>query len=140
VFDGDAILRGKYMSKAKFFSALENGFGSATWCFGWDSHDQLFDNVKYTGWHTAIPGCPGARHPLDLPRPADGRRRDAAVPRRVHRQGRGDLPARHAPPGDRPRGKDGLRRLFSALEFEFFMFDETPESIRQKNYKGPDSR
>ena len=27
VFDGDAILRGKYMSKAKFFSALENGFG-----------------------------------------------------------------------------------------------------------------
>ena len=27
VFDGDAILRGKYISKAKFFSALEGGFG-----------------------------------------------------------------------------------------------------------------
>jgi glutamine synthetase len=25
--------------------------------------------------------------------------------------------------------------VYSALEFEFFMFDETPESIRQKNYK-----
>jgi glutamine synthetase len=24
---------------------------------------------------------------------------------------------------------------YSALEFEFFMFDETPESVRQKNYK-----
>ena len=24
---------------------------------------------------------------------------------------------------------------YSALEFEYFMFDETPESIREKNYK-----
>ena len=55
VFDGDAILRGKYMSKAKFFSALENGFGFCDVVLGWDSNDQLFDNVKYTGWHTAYP-------------------------------------------------------------------------------------
>ena len=27
VFDVDGILRGKYISKAKFFSALDNGFG-----------------------------------------------------------------------------------------------------------------
>jgi glutamine synthetase len=55
VFDGDAILRGKYMSKAKFFSALEGGFGFCDVVLGWDSNDQLFDNVKYTGWHTAYP-------------------------------------------------------------------------------------
>src|ERR1044072_925995 len=58
VFDGDAILRGKYMSKAKFLSALENGFGFCDVVLGWDSHDQLFDNVKYTGWHTAYPDAP----------------------------------------------------------------------------------
>ena len=22
---------------------------------GWDAHDQLYDNVAYTGWHTAYP-------------------------------------------------------------------------------------
>ncbi|MFV1983020.1 MAG: glutamine synthetase, partial [Thiohalomonadales bacterium] len=27
IFDTDGILRGKYLSKDKFFSALDNGFG-----------------------------------------------------------------------------------------------------------------
>jgi glutamine synthetase len=35
VFDADGILRGKYMSRAKFFSSLENKTvsDSATWCW-----------------------------------------------------------------------------------------------------------
>ena len=49
VFDIDGILRGKYMSKDKFFSALENGFGFCDVVLGWDSKDQLYDNVTYTG-------------------------------------------------------------------------------------------
>ena len=44
------------MSKAKFLSALENGFGFVRRRAGrGTSNDQLFDNVKYTGWHTAYP-------------------------------------------------------------------------------------
>src|SRR5690349_7304534 len=55
VFDIDGVLRGKYISKAKFLSALESGFGFCDVVLGWDSNDQLYDNTKFTGWHTAYP-------------------------------------------------------------------------------------
>ncbi|MGH8311088.1 MAG: glutamine synthetase, partial [Steroidobacteraceae bacterium] len=45
VFDVDGILRGKYLSQAKFLSALEKGFGFCDVVLGWDSNDQLYDNV-----------------------------------------------------------------------------------------------
>ena len=54
-FDIDGILRGKYMSRAKFESSLESGFGFCDVVLGWDSKDQLYDNVRYTGWHTGYP-------------------------------------------------------------------------------------
>jgi len=55
VFDMDGILRGKYISRDKFESALKSGFGFCDVVLGWDSNDQLYDNVQYTGWHTAYP-------------------------------------------------------------------------------------
>ena len=55
VFDIDGIFRGKYMAKNKFFSALEKGFGFCDVVLGWDCDDQLYDNVKLTGWHTGYP-------------------------------------------------------------------------------------
>src|SRR5882724_13019417 len=55
VFDIDGILRGKYMSREKFFSSLEKGFGFCDVVLGWDSNDQLYDNTEFTGWHTAYP-------------------------------------------------------------------------------------
>src|SRR5215208_3129460 len=58
VFDIDGILRGKYMSRAKFISALEHGYGFCDVVLGWDCQDQLYDNVKYTGWHTGYPDAP----------------------------------------------------------------------------------
>src|SRR5215213_11665509 len=58
VFDNDGIMRGKYMGRDKFFSALDKGFGFCDVVLGWDSNDQLYDNVKYTGWHTAYPDAP----------------------------------------------------------------------------------
>ena len=58
VTDIDGVLRGKYVNRAKFLSALEKGFGFCDVVVGWDSNDQLYDNVKYTGWHTAYPDAP----------------------------------------------------------------------------------
>ena len=55
VFDIDGILRGKYMARDKFFSALDKGFGFCDVIVGWDSHDQLYDNVTVTGWHRGYP-------------------------------------------------------------------------------------
>jgi glutamine synthetase len=100
---------------------------------GWDSNDQLYDNVTYTGWHTAYP--------------------DAAV--RIVPETCRDLPSEpgglfflceFAPPAETicPRGT--LRRVLeragrlgfdikAGFEYEFFVFEETPHSIREKRYR-----
>ncbi|MCD8535154.1 MAG: glutamine synthetase, partial [Verrucomicrobia bacterium] len=44
VFDMDGILRGKYMARDKFLSALDQGFGFCDVVLGWDSNDQLYEN------------------------------------------------------------------------------------------------
>jgi glutamine synthetase len=133
VHDVDGILRGKYLHRDKFFSALDGGFGFCDVVLGWDSNDQLYDNVTYTGWHTAYP--------------------DAAV--RIVPETCRDLPSEpgglfflceFAPPAETicPRGT--LRRVLeragrlgfdikAGFEYEFFVFEETPRSIREKRYR-----
>ena len=133
VFDIDGILRGKYMSKAKFFSALEHGFGFCDVVLGWDSRDQLYDNVEYTGWHTGYPDAPTRIIPdscRDLP----------FEDNQLFFLAEFDQQAEQLC----PRGL--LRRViaqakemgFSALgslEYEFFVFNETRDSVREKNYQ-----
>ena len=58
VFDIDGVMRGKYMSRAKFLSALKKGFGFCDVVLGWDINDQLYDNCAYTGWHSGFPDAP----------------------------------------------------------------------------------
>ncbi len=52
IVDIDGVLRGKFMSKDKFISALNSNFGFCSVVFGWDMVDDDYDNVKVTGWHT----------------------------------------------------------------------------------------
>lgn len=40
--DCDGQLRGKVMSKEKFLSIIDSGFGMSSAIFGWDMHDMLF--------------------------------------------------------------------------------------------------
>lgn len=133
VFDVDGIMRGKYMSREKFLSALKSGFGFCDVVLGWDSNDQLYDNVKYTGWHTAYPDAPVRLVP-------DTCRELPLEPSTVLFLGEFAQKAE----GVCPRGT--LRRVLkraadmgysvmSAAEFEFFVFDETPFSVREKHYK-----
>jgi glutamine synthetase len=85
------------MSKAKFFSALDGGFGFCDVVLGWDSNDQLFDNVKYTGWHTAYPDA-WVRVVPETCREIPFEDNTLFFPVRVRKQGRGDLsPRRPAP-------------------------------------------
>ncbi|KAI6248960.1 Type-1 glutamine synthetase 2 [Erysiphe necator] len=44
--DVDGILRGKLISKEKFLSVAENGFGFCSVIFGWDMHDQVYSSVS----------------------------------------------------------------------------------------------
>ncbi|MDB5033861.1 MAG: glutamine synthetase [Chlorobi bacterium] len=133
VFDVDGVLRGKYVSREKFNSALDGGFGFCDVVLGWDVNDKLYDNVTYTGWHTAYPDAPIRIIPescRELP----------------FEEGMLFFLCEFAPPADAlcPRGI--LRRVieraralgfepYAACEYEFFMFDETPESVREKGYR-----
>lgn len=133
VFDIDGILRGKHVSAAKFSSALDKGLGFCDVVLGWDSDDQLYDNVRFTGWHT---GFPDARVRI-LPETA----------RLLPYEDEGLLfLCEFAEPADRlcPRGL--LRRAvekarsmgfepWSSLEYEFFVFQETPDSVREKGFR-----
>ena len=55
VTDIDGILRGKYLHKDKFMSAMQGGFGFCDVVFGWDMMDVTYDNTTLTGWHKGFP-------------------------------------------------------------------------------------
>src|SRR3546814_4289972 len=48
-------MRGKYLRKDKFLSSLKSGLAFCDVVMGWDSNDAMYDNVQFTGWHTAYP-------------------------------------------------------------------------------------
>ncbi len=132
VFDIDGILRGKYISRDKFFSALDNGFGFCNVVLGWDSADQLYDNVAYTGWHT---GYPDAEVRI-LP----GTCRDIPFePNMLFFLVEFTDDAAPCPRGVLRRVLDKARRMgfeaYAGFEFEYFVFDETPDSVRAKHYR-----
>ncbi len=133
VFDTDGILRGKYMSRDKFLSALDGGFSFCDVVLGWDSDDQLYDNVKITGWHTGYPDAAVRLLPetcRELPFEEDSLLflaefigpHEAVCPRGTLRR----VLERAAGLG---------YRVSAACEFEFFVFEETPDSVREKAYR-----
>jgi glutamine synthetase len=133
VVDLDGVIRGKYLGRDKFFNALEQGFKFCDVIFGWDSSDQLYDKSTFTGWHTAFPDATARIDPAtcrDVPMEGgmlfflgefDGPAAELC-PRRLLRR----VVDRAA--------KMGLAALVAA-EFEFFVFDETPHSVREKGYR-----
>jgi glutamine synthetase len=132
-FDIDGILRGKYLSRAKFESALEGGFGFCDVVLGWDSKDQLYDNARYTGWHTGYPDAnvrllPESCRPLPWEDPVVfflgefSGKAESVCPRAVLR-----------------RVLDRANRMgyeaYAGFEYEFFVFKETPDSVREKGFR-----
>jgi len=133
--DVDGIMRGKYVNRAKFFSALDNGLSFCDVVLGWDSNDQLYTapDTAFTGWHTGYPDAPVRVLPdtcRDIPfEPGmllflcefEGEAAELCPRQLLHRvlDRAGDM------------GFDA----FAAFEYEFFLFDETPETIRQKGYR-----
>ncbi len=134
--DVDGVLRGKYISLSKFKSIAAGSSGFCDCVLGWDVDDQLYDNASFTGWHTAFPDAP---YRIDL-----------TTERRLRDEN--DIPfflvefigetAGH-PICPRSRLKQVLLlaeemgyepRL--AFEYEFFIFRESAQSVRDKNFQG----
>ncbi len=132
LFDNDGVMRGKYLNRDKFFSALDNGSAFCDVVLGWDSKDQLYDNVTYTGWHTGYPDAPIRIIPescRELPLEENcllflaefAEQAEAVCPRNTLKR-------------VLDKAADMGFDVYAALEYEFFMFEETPDSIREKNY------
>ena len=137
ITDMDGVLRGKYLSFEKFRSVVKGSAGFCDCIFGWDINDQLYDNVRFSGWHKGFPDVP---YRLDL----DSIR---ALPDEA---GTPFFLAELVPPPDQafhpicPRNL--LRRVVAqaaeagvaatlGFEYEFFLFDETPHSVREKGFR-----
>ena len=141
VSDIDGILRGKYVHKDKFASVLDGGLGFCDVVYGWDLHDQCYDNTTLTGWHKGFPDAvarvdPGTHRKVpwddhvdfflgdfirvvdgrEEPFPLDGRQ----VLKRVLKRAE----------------KLGLMPM-CGLEFEFFNFLETPQTWAAKQGVDP---
>lgn len=133
VTDLDGILRGKYMHVDKLRGALEGGFGFCNVVFGWDAGDVCYDNSAFTGWHS---GYPDAEARLD-PRTFRNIPWEEDTPFML-----GDFVGPDGGPlSVCPRGllkkqiakaeSMGLMADFG-LEFEWFNFQETPDSLAAK--------
>src|SRR5207248_332168 len=126
-FDVDGVLRGKYVSLDKFWGVAESGLGFCDVIFGWDSGDALYDNVSVTGWHT---GYPDAHATVDLSTYRRIPWEEATAAFLL------DFEMPVSPRGVLQKVEQKARAMgFSvkcASEYEFFIFKETPESVRAK--------
>jgi glutamine synthetase len=133
IVDLDGVLRGKYVSKGKFLSGLENGLGFCDVVLGWDVDDRCYDNVTITGWHTGFPDA----HVRIVPESC------REIP---FESGTLFFLCQFSPPTSEICPRSVLQKVlnraadmgfaaYAAFEYEFFMFEETPHSIREKGYR-----
>ena len=137
ITDLDGVLRGKYMHVDKFLKSIESGYGFCDVIFGWDSSDALYEfkvsdeQNLFTGWHTGFPDqtvkilldskrtIPFEKNtPFFLSELKDGEVCPRSVLKKVLKLLR----------------ESGLKGK-SALEYEFFLFNESPISVRDKGFK-----
>lgn len=137
-FDVDGVLRGKYMSLDKLASALDGGFGFCDVIFGWDVADALYDQSSVTGWHRGFPDALAVLD-VDTLRDLPWEPGVASIIADFRDEKGGPHPAcpRSLLKTMRDRAADmGLSATFSC-EYEFFMFQETPDSMAEKGYRDP---
>jgi len=132
-FDVDGVFRGKFIARDKFLSALDGGYNFCDAVLGWDVADELYDNSEFTGWHTGFPDAslriipesgmilPFENETLFFTSEFSGRS-EAICPRGILRR-------------VLQRAEDMGFSAKAAMEFEFFMFQESPDSIEEKGFR-----
>ena len=133
--DVDGVMRGKYLSGEKFLGALDHGFAFCDVVLGWDTNDQLYENVgtDFTGWHTGYADAQIRILPetcREIPFEPETLfflcEFAAEAARLCPRNLLGRVLERAELLGFRAN---------AAFEYEFFMFNETPDSAREKGYR-----
>ncbi|EUC59497.1 glutamine synthetase/guanido kinase [Rhizoctonia solani AG-3 Rhs1AP] len=136
--DVDGVLRGKFMSKDKFLSAVKgDGFGFCSVIFGWDMHDLVYSNELLVSNRAN-----GYRDILA--------RIDLGTYRRISWEANVPFfllsfldPETHEPIPVCPRGTlaKAIRLAESSgwepiagVEYEYFQFKETPQTVAEKSF------
>ena len=124
-------------TRRNFFPAVKSGFGFCNVVFGWDSADVCYDNVSYAGWHT---GYPDAEVRLDLSTFRTIPWEDDIPFFLGEFVNQDETPLAVCP---RQLLKKVCQKAetmgFNAkigVEYEWFNFDETPESLQEKSFHG----
>ncbi len=126
IFDVDAILREKAVTRAKAAKLLTQGYAFCNVLYDWDIGEEPYGGGAFPDEAAAIDPASGRTYPFadktalflaDFEGPNAAR-----SPRHLARQ----QIERAAAMGL------GVR---AAFEYEFFLFQETPESLREKNYR-----
>lgn len=135
-FDLDGILRGKYVSRDKFASAIENGMSFCDVLFGWDMNDDLYDRESLTGWQTGYPDAL-ARIDVDSFRVVPWEPNTALFLMDLY-DAHGDpypLSARHLLSRLVKEAEGNGFTLRAAIEYEFFFFRETAQTLHEKGFR-----
>ncbi|THH35573.1 glutamine synthetase family protein [Neolewinella litorea] len=133
--DVDGVLRAKYVSRDKFGSARENGFGFCNVIFGWDSQDVPYKNAVadpgFADARASIVAESGRTLPWEGNIPffladfyTDDSVAGTACPRSLLRR----IVARAEAMGFTPR---------FGPEYEWFSYRETPLSLAEKDFRSP---
>jgi len=133
VVDLDGTLRAKHLSAEKVLKALDGDLHFCDVVLAFDSTDTVYENTGLTGWHTGFPDQP-VRLALESCRRLPGERLSYL------------LLADYGEPLDVVCPRSALRRILTraeamgfrvsaALEYEFFLFQETPHSVRDKGFR-----
>ncbi len=134
ITDLDGVLRGKYINKQKFESASKSGLQFCDVVFGWDCKDDLYEQDSFSGWKNAFKDIT-ATLDMDTMRNLPTEDGNSVIVL-------GDFDGSH---GQQVCPRSLLKRVLSkaddmgygisaSAEFEFFVFEETPHSVREKNY------
>jgi glutamine synthetase len=137
VVDIDGVLRGKVIHKQKFLEAADKSIGFCNVVFGWDVNDACYDNSNYTGWHSGYPDMQVCidlstyrtipwenDQPFFLAQLASGGQVAEVCSRSLLSQ------------ISRRANLMGFTPMYS-VEYEWFNFKETPESLAAKHYLNP---
>lgn len=133
ICDLNGVLRSKYIIKEKYEKVLKNGMGFCDVIVGSDIDDLLIDNLSFTGWHSGYPDAkirlieeslrelPYENNRAFILAEFDGENAELC-PRSILRS-----------VVEKAQIK-GLQATVG-MEFEFTLFEETPDSLHQKQFK-----
>ena len=134
--DMQGRLFGKRFMVKTFLDAFKGGSNTCACNLGWDMDLILIPDLKFTGWHTgyqdmtAVPDFDTLRIYPWFEKTA------IVICDSTHEDG---SPVEIAPRTILRRQRDKARKMgftpFMASEFEFFLFNETVESAREKDYR-----